>query len=629
MNTRSRLFLLFAILVPALQAHIIPPESYHPVAESYLRMNFILNLNPALWDEVRKDAVIIAAHLETLSADEAKVFRKRIKTVIDAYTDPAEGDEPGPAERKAAARKVFELTTRTVSKMVVIHLKEAEDSLSNYSEAFFQVKTARQIAESFENEVQSTDSIGFRQMGLAWLELNSALGNPGISNVSAIPPKEAVFRTHARTITDYMAANYVTYKAPEKGKLLPLPTKSSTFDPSAKTPIKLPPGNNINKQIPRPRQILGMAIRGVDEHETPLIALGDMAFDSAYIFGEPARSLQMSCNTCHNKSITNPQFFIPGLSTRKGGLDVSNSFFAGHANNGLFDPLDIPDLRGIRFTAPYGRNGRFDSLREFVRNVVVNEFNGPEPDPTLMDGLIAYMLEFEFLPNDKLNADGTLSEKASASAKRGETIFNRPYRQMGDRSCSTCHIPSNHFLDRQSHDIGTVMGFEPNSRDRALDTPTLLSAMYSAPYFHDGSQPTLRSVNEWFNKKYSLDLDTLELDDLTAYVETVADGKNAYEDTIYYLDAELEEFSFFLSAYEVLKQKNKPELMNTTFQTVANEIRNHKWELQDQTYLPVMDKLAGLMDEAYEANQKGDRMKVDKIVEEYGKLYEENADDLK
>ena len=123
------------------------------------------------------------------------------------------------------------------------------------------------------------------------------------------------------------------------------------------------------------------------------------------------------------------------------------------------------------------------------------------------------MLEFEFLPNDKLSADGTLNEKASASAKRGETIFNRPYRQMGDRSCAACHIPSNHFLDRQSHDIGTVMGFEPNSRDRALDTPTLLSAMYSAPYFHDGSQPTLRSVVDWFDRAYSLNLDENEKED--------------------------------------------------------------------------------------------------------------------
>ena len=46
---------------------------------------------------------------------------------------------------------------------------------------------------------------------------------------------------------------------------------------------------------------------------------------------------------------------------------ISSRFFAPHANNSLFDPLDTPDLRGIRFTAPYGRNGRFSSLRDFIR----------------------------------------------------------------------------------------------------------------------------------------------------------------------------------------------------------------------------------------------------------------------
>ena len=162
-----------------------------------------------------------------------------------------------------------------------------------------------------------------------------------------------------------------------------------------------------------------------------------MAFDSSYIFGEPARSISLTCNTCHNKGVTNPKFFIPGLSDKKGGLDVTNSFFAGHANNGHFGQVDIPDMRGLRFTAPYGRNGRFATLREFTRFVIKHEFNGPEPDPLLLDGMIAYILEFDFLPNEKLNGDGTLSAKASASAKRGEKLFNKPFKQMSGKSCSS------------------------------------------------------------------------------------------------------------------------------------------------------------------------------------------------
>jgi len=189
-------------------------------------------------------------------------------------------------------------------------------------------------------------------------------------------------------------------------------------------------------------------------------------------------------------------------------------------------------------------------------------------------------------------------------------------------------VPSANFVDHQQHDIGTVTGFGDYSRDRALDTPTLLSAKYTAPYFHDGSRPTLRSVNEWFNETYDLQLSDSEIDDLTAYLETVGDGIEPYEDTVHYLDAEMEEFFFFLSAFEFLDEKNKPELMNITFQTIAQEIRNHKWELQDYAHLPAMDALAKLMDEASEASRMGDRENVRAKVGEYLRLYAANVENL-
>jgi cytochrome c peroxidase len=205
---------------------------------------------------------------------------------------------------------------------------------------------------------------------------------------------------------------------------------------------------------------------------------------------------------------------------------MSPAPFAPHANNSVFDPLDIPDLRGIRFTAPYGRNGRFSSLRDFIRNVIVNEFNGPEPDPIVVDAMLAYLMEFDFLPNPSLNKDGTLAKTAPAAARRGEKLFNKPFAQMNGMSCASCHVPSSHFVDHQRHDIGSVQGAEDHSLDRALDTPTLLSARFTAPYFHDGSLATLKEVVQWFNRNYDLKLDESQANDLTAYLEAVGDGKN-------------------------------------------------------------------------------------------------------
>lgn len=619
------------LLATTLRAHIIPPEQFHPVAESYRRMNFLLNLNPVLWDEVAEDAARIMEGLSEVDAREGAAYKAEMQTLLA----PALGGGEGPvepldsAQRNATARKLHELCTVAAADTLVARLRRAGKNLDSYADASAELNEARQLWAAFDHEVRAADRDAFMEIGQTWLELSGAIGAPGVLGSGERAADPAAFEAAAGRIIAYVETNFgESYRATEGRNLAPLPSRSAGFDPSADIPVKLPPGHNINKQLPRPRQILNMATRGVDESETPLIAIGDMAFDSPYILGEPAQSLMISCNTCHNKSITNPNFVIPGLSSESGGMDVSNSFFAPHANNGHFDPLDIPDLRGIRFTAPYGRNGRFSSLREFVRNVIVNEFNGPEPDPTTLDAMIAYMNEFDFLPNPALQPDGTLNRTASDAARRGEKIFNRPFEEMGNRSCATCHIPSSNFVDHLQHDIGSVQGAESDSRDRNLDTPTLLSAKYTAPYFHDGRFETLREVNEWFNDEFELGLSDAELADLTAYVETVGDGVDAYEDTLYTLEAEMEEFSFFLSGYDFLKARDKRDLIDATFQTVAGEIRAHKWDAQDPEMYPVLDRLAELMDEAYTASLTGDLVTADAKVAEYMDLYEKHREDL-
>ena len=145
----------------------------------------------------------------------------------------------------------------------------------------------------------------------------------------------------------------------------------------------------------------------------------------------------------------------------------------------------------------------------------------------------------------------------------------------------------------------------------------------------NGSLPTLASVVDWFEKTYSLGLAEDERADLTSYLETVGDGTQAYEDTRHVLAAELEEVSFFLSTYDFLKQRGKVDLISTTLETIAFEIRAHKWDVQDPVYLPVLERLAQLMDEAYEANQRRDREMVSAKTAQYRELYEINREHLK
>ena len=622
---------LFVMSSCPASAHIVPPEELHPIPESYRRVSFILNLNPVLWPQVWSDVKRIEEALREVDSLGAKKFLKEL-TIAKRVAQPvAKGDEEPDlvAARKNGSRLVFSLATRGVASLMISHL-DAIKADSDRAEVKKHLSQARRISQAFAEALPHLDPKAWKKMQIHWLEASSHMGAAGVMGIGAKPMNLKKIRESISFIRGYIHVNFSEFQAGTEHRLLPRPKGSETYTETAHVPWRLPPGSNINKQLPRPRQILGMAERGANEAETFLIALGDMAFDSAEIFGEPARTLGMSCNTCHNKGVTNPKLFIPGLSREKGGMDVSNSFFAGHANNGLHDPLDTPDLRGIRFTAPYGRNGRFASLREFVRNVIVNEFNGPEPDPMIMDGMIAYMNEFEFLPNPKLRKSGRLNpEKVSQAALRGEKIFHRKFPQMmGGMSCASCHIPNANFVDHKRHDIGST-GASRLFHVGGMDTPTLLSSKFTSPYFHDGSLPTLRAVNEWFNRQFKLGLERKDIDDLTAYLEAVGDGVQGIENTVHTLESELEEFKFFLSTYERLKLKKKKELITVLLKTVVREVQAHKWDVQDKENLPVLNKMEEKLNEALRAHLAGDAKMTDDNIAAYHALYQKNQDKLK
>ena len=138
----------------------------------------------------------------------------------------------------------------------------------------------------------------------------------------------------------------------------------------------LPIGTELDEDaVTNPREIFhSEAVRG---HKSYLSNLGNLAFNSPYTLGEAARKAHLSCASCHVNGASNPKLFIPGLSRRPGTFDTTNSLFNPKTDNGVLDAVTIPSLRGARFLGPYGHDGRTASLRDFVRNVVVNVSCGP------------------------------------------------------------------------------------------------------------------------------------------------------------------------------------------------------------------------------------------------------------
>jgi hypothetical protein len=160
------------------------------------------------------------------------------------------------------------------------------------------------------------------------------------------------------------------------------------------------------------------------------------------------------------------------------------------------------------------------SLRDFVRAVIVDEFSGPEPSPAVLDAMVAYIQDIDFLPNPSLAPGGKLSAQASASERRGEALFSKPFPHDPALSCAACHIPSAAFVDHQQHDVGSGGLYK---------TPTLLNADFNAPYFHDGRFDTFDQVVSYFDGKFDLGLSEQDRKDLVAYLTAVGDGVQATE----------------------------------------------------------------------------------------------------
>ena len=323
----------------------------------------------------------------------------------------------------------------------------------------------------------------------------------------------------------------------------------------------LPPGTELNEdQLDLPNELFSSELAG--GKRSYLLNLGDLLFSSPDILGGVARQAGISCATCHQQGTHNAKLFIPGLSGRPGTFDTTGALFNPKADNGVFDPVRIPSLRGAKYLAPYTHDARFPSLREFIRNAVVNEFAGPEPSAQIVDALENYIKEISFLPNPQLAAAGRLSPQASDAARRGEVLFNKPFPHDPAMSCASCHRPDAAFVDHQVHDVGTG-GW--------IKTPTLINANFNAPYFHDGRFDRYDQVVDYFNRHFDLGLAENERSDLLAFLEAVGDAAEPI--TRNTVQAALDEIAQFVSVLDTAIPARNNEVIALTVDSVGNEWR--------------------------------------------------------
>lgn len=121
------------------------------------------------------------------------------------------------------------------------------------------------------------------------------------------------------------------------------------------------------------------------------IAVGRGAFRSSTLLGGQAARAGLSCASCHSNGRGNAAFFFLGVSGAPGTADVTSSFFSSHRGDGVPNPVPIPDLAGPPERLKVDRTPQTGALETFIRGLIVEEFDGPEPAAATLDGLAAYV----------------------------------------------------------------------------------------------------------------------------------------------------------------------------------------------------------------------------------------------
>lgn len=123
-----------------------------------------------------------------------------------------------------------------------------------------------------------------------------------------------------------------------------------------------------------------------------LFGAGVALFNTPTLLGGQAAKAGLSCASCHNNGRDNPSFVLAQASGKPGTADVTNSFFGAARGNGRFDPVRIPDLTTA---GKVRRDEQSRQLEAFIRNLIVEEFDGHEPSAASIDAIASYIRSIE------------------------------------------------------------------------------------------------------------------------------------------------------------------------------------------------------------------------------------------
>jgi len=159
-------------------------------------------------------------------------------------------------------------------------------------------------------------------------------------------------------------------------------------DPPLHAARWLPAERQAHALSHRPRECL-QPVR--DAQRARRIAIGRAAFRTPLLLGGQAARAGLSCDSCHRNGRGNADFAFPGLSGAPGTADVTSSLMSSHRGDRIANPVAIPDLAAPPTRLKISRKHDDPALAAFVRGLIVEEFDGPEPSALTLEAIAEYV----------------------------------------------------------------------------------------------------------------------------------------------------------------------------------------------------------------------------------------------
>jgi hypothetical protein len=256
-----------------------------------------------------------------------------------------------------------------------------------------------------------------------------------------------------------------------------------------------------------------------DEAAARAVAAGRVAFRAPALLGGQAARAGLSCAACHENGRDNPVFVFAGVSGAPGTADVTSSFFSSHRGDGVDNPVPIPDLGGPRERLKVDRAPESGALEAFIRGLIVEEFDGPEPPPAVLAGLAAYVraLSPEACPAEAFRAVVLQDRLADADAavEAGVQAY-----LAGDADTAVLMIEAARGGLGEVHERFAGLG-NAELREGLVAASATLSVLQRA--MRDGREPTVigGAVAAWRDAFAPLASDLSEAEPASLYAQDV------------------------------------------------------------------------------------------------------------